>query len=134
MCISMREKLQRFMWGRYGNDRFNQFLFGAALVCMVLSMIFHGPFYLMAVAILVWSYYRMFSRNISRRSAENQKYLQKEMKFRAFFARKRKELRIRREFCVFKCPCCKQKLRVPRGKGKIAVTCRKCGTEFLKRS
>lgn len=130
----MREKLRRFMWGRYGNDRFNQFLLGAALVCMVLSFVFRGPFYILSVGILLFSYYRMFSRNISKRSAENQKYLQKEMKVREFLGKKKREINMRKQYHIYKCPNCKQKLRVPRGRGRIAVTCRKCGTEFIKKS
>lgn len=130
----MREKLKRFMWGRYGNDRLNQFLMCLALINMVLSMIFRGPFYILAVGILILSYFRMFSRNIAKRSAENQIYLQKEMKVRAFFTKKKKEAEMRKQYHIFRCPNCKQKLRVPKGRGKIAITCRKCGTEFFKKS
>ena len=109
-------------------------LLGAALVCMVLSFVFRGPFYILSVGILLFSYYRMFSRNISKRSAENQKYLQKEMKVREFLGKKKREINMRKQYHIYKCPNCKQKLRVPRGRGRIAVTCRKCGTEFIKKS
>lgn len=73
----MKEKLQRFMWGRYGNDRFNQFLMIVALVCLALSFFGLRIFYVLALALLVYVYYRMFSRNMSKRSAENQWYLKK---------------------------------------------------------
>lgn len=76
----MKEKLQRFMWGRYGNDRFNQFLMIVALVCLALSFFGLRIFYVLALALLVYVYYRMFSRNMSKRSAENQWYLKKEMR------------------------------------------------------
>ena len=79
----MKEKLQRFMWGRYGNDRFNQFLMIVALVCLALSFFGLRIFYVLALALLVYVYYRMFSRNMSKRSAENQWYLKKEMKVRS---------------------------------------------------
>ena len=81
----MREKLQRFMWGRYGNDQLNRFLMILVLVFLVLSMIFRGPFYFLALVALIYSYFRMFSRNIAKRSAENQWYLRKSMKVRGFF-------------------------------------------------
>lgn len=132
----MREKLQRFMWGRYGNDQLNRFLMAVMLVCLVLSMIFRfrGPFYFIALAALVCSYFRMFSRNTSKRSAENQWYLKRSMKVRGFFQKKKRELSQLKQYHIYRCPNCRQKLRVPRGRGRIAVTCRKCGTEFFKKS
>lgn len=88
----MREKLQRFMWGRYGNDQLNRFLMVVMLAGLVLSMIFRfaGPFYFIALAALIWSYFRMFSRNIAKRSAENQWYLNQSRKAKGFFRKKRK--------------------------------------------
>lgn len=130
----MREKLQRFMWGRYGNDQLNRFLMITVLVFLVLSMIFRGPFYFIALAALIYSYFRMFSRNITKRAAENQWYLQKTMKARGWFRKKKRELSQMKQYHIYKCPKCKQKIRVPRGRGRIAITCRKCGTEFVKKS
>ena len=78
----MREKLSRFMQGRYGNDRFNQVLMITALVCMVLSFLGLNIFYTIALILMVYAYFRMFSRKIYQRAAENQKYLQQEMKLR----------------------------------------------------
>ena len=66
----MKEKLQRFMWGRYGNDRFNQFLMIVALVCLALSFFGLRIFYVLALALLVYVYYRMFSRNMSKKCGE----------------------------------------------------------------
>lgn len=60
----MKEKLQRFMWGRYGNDRFNQFLMIVALVCLALSFFGLRIFYVLALALLVYAYYRMFSKDL----------------------------------------------------------------------
>ena len=88
----MKEKLQRFMWGRYGNDRFNQFLMIVALVCLALSFFGLRIFYVLALALLVYAYYRMFSKDLSKRSAENQWYLKKEMKVRGWWQRKKKLL------------------------------------------
>ncbi len=130
----MREKLQRFMWGRYGSDRLNQFLMIAALVCLVISFFGGNLFYLFALALMVYVYFRMFSRNIAKRSAENQWYLKKEMKVRGFFQKKKREWKQLKEYHIYRCPNCRQKIRVPRGKGRIAIRCRKCGTEFIKKS
>lgn len=130
----MREKLQRFMYGRYGNDKFNQFLMIVALVCLVISFFGGSLFYPLAFAIMIYAYFRMFSRNHGKRAAENQRYLKQEMKVRGFFQRKKREMKQMKEFHIYKCPNCKQKIRVPRGKGRIAIRCRTCGTEFIKKS
>lgn len=130
----MREKLQRFMWGRYGNDRFNQFLMIVALILMVISMFGPNILYTLALGVMIYAYYRMFSRQTAKRAAENQWYWQKEMKVRNWLQRKKREFSQRKDFHIYRCPNCKQKLRVPRGRGKIAIRCRKCGTEFIKKS
>lgn len=131
---NMREKLQRFMMGRYGNDRFNQFLMIVALVCLVISFFGANAFYTIALLIMIYAYYRMFSRQIYKRSAENQKYLQKEMQVRGFLQKKKREFTQLKDYHIYRCPGCKQKIRVPRGRGKIAIRCRKCGNEFIKKS
>ncbi|MCI9435604.1 MAG: hypothetical protein HFH85_00275 [Lachnospiraceae bacterium] len=130
----MREKLQRFMWGRYGNDNFNQFLLAVAFVSLLISFFGGGLFYLVATVVMVYAYFRMFSRNISKRSAENQQFLKQKLKVRAFFTKKKKELAERKVYHIYRCPNCRQKIRIPRGKGKIAIRCRKCGNEFIKKS
>lgn len=130
----MRDKIQRFMWGRYGNDRFNQFLMVCAMVFLVLSLFGLHFFYLAAIAVMIYAYFRMFSRNTYKRSAENQWYLKREMKVRSFFIKKKKELSQRKVYHIYRCPSCRQKIRVPRGRGKIAISCRKCGTEFIRKS
>lgn len=130
----MKDKLQRFMWGRYGIDRLNRILLACAFIFLILSMSGVGIFYAAATVIMVYAYFRIFSRNISRRTAENQWYLKWEMKARGFFLKKKKEFSQRKEYRIYKCPGCGQKIRVPRGKGKIAVSCRKCGNEFVRKS
>lgn len=130
----MREKLQRFMWGRYGTDRLNQILMIFAFICLLISFFGGGVFYLLATVLLGYSYFRMFSRNVNRRSLENQKYLQAEMKVRGFFQKKKRELAQRKDFRIYKCPGCGQKIRVPKGRGRIAISCRKCGNEFIKKT
>ena len=122
------------MMGRYGNDRLNQFLMICSLACVFLSFFGLYPFYALTVLLMLCVYFRMFSRNISKRTAENQWYLKKEMKVRGLFQRKKHKFGQQKEFCIYKCPSCGQKLRVPRGKGRIAIRCKRCGNEFIKRS
>ena len=130
----MRERIKRFMQGRYGNDRLGQAMLMAALACVVLSL-FRIPFIsTIGLAILVLTYYRMFSRQIAKRAAENQKYMQLEWKVRAKLQKKKQSLAQRRTHRIYKCPNCKQKIRVPRNRGRIAISCRKCGTEFIRKT
>lgn len=130
----MREKMQRFMWGRYGNDRFNQFLMASAMILLIISLFGGGLFYILATITMVYAYIRMFSRNVNKRALENQWYLKKEMKVRGLLAKKKNEFGQRKNYHIYKCPNCRQKIRVPRGRGRIAITCRKCGNEFIKKS
>lgn len=122
------------MQGRYGNDRLNQFLMIAALICIVLSFIWGGVFDLIALLLMIYAYYRMLSRNMYQRAAENQWYLRKEQKVKGFFGKQKNVFQQRKTHHIYKCPNCKQKIRVPKGKGRIAIRCQKCGTEFIRRS
>lgn len=130
----MKKKLQRFMSGRYGIDRFNRFLLACAIIFMILSMSGVGFFYAVATVLMFYAYFRIFSRDINKRCAEDQWYRKWEMKVRAFFRKKEKDFLQWKDYRIYKCPKCGQKIRVPRGKGKIAVKCRSCGTEFIRRS
>lgn len=135
----MKEKIGRFMAGRYGNDKLNQFMMAVFLGCAVLNLFVRNAY--VSTVLNSWEcllillvYIRMFSRNISKRYAENQKYLALENRLRRFFGQKRYLIQQRKEYHIYKCPGCKQKIRIPRGKGKISIRCPKCGEEFIKNS
>lgn len=131
----MRERLVRFMQGRYGVDKFSNFLIILALVLLVAD--FFLPFvYLRGAALLLvlYAYFRMLSKNHYKRYAENERYMKYYNKVRFFWARKKSHMEQRRTHKIYKCPSCKQSIRVPKGKGKIAITCPKCLTEFIRRS
>lgn len=130
----MKEKFMRFMQGRYGNDQFNRFLMIVAMVLLILSVFGLDLLYFIAIAVMVYAYFRMFSKQIYKRSAENQKYLQYEWKVKAKLQKKKSQLQQSKTHRIYKCPNCKQKIRVPKGRGRIAITCRKCGHEFIKKS
>ncbi len=135
MRLLMREKLQHFMVGRYGADQLGQFLLIAAIVSMVCSMLFRSSVCnLFAILLIVLSYYRMLSKNHSRRYSENMKYLKYSGKVSRFFRSKKQYLSQLKTYHIYRCPSCKQKIRIPRGKGKISISCPKCRTEFIKKS
>lgn len=137
--ITMRDRFRRFMQGRYGVDHFSHFLVVVALILMVLQLFIRSSAaYLilntLVVVIIVYAYFRIFSRNHYKRYAENEKYLQVHNRVKVFLATKKSHLLQRKTHRIFKCPGCGQSIRVPKGKGKIAITCPKCRTEFIKRS
>lgn len=135
----MKKKIGRFMAGRYGNDKLNQFMMAVFLGCAVLNLFVRNAYASTVLnswecLLILLVYIRMFSRNISKRYAENQKYLALENRLRRFFGQKRYLMQQRKEYHIYKCPGCKQKIRIPRGKGKISIRCPKCGEEFIKNS
>ena len=131
----MREKLIRFMQGRYGTDQFSRFLLGVAVVCLVLSLFIHsGIWSFLILLLIVYCYFRMFSRNHAARYAENQRYLNATARFRYWLDQQKKLANERKYHRIYVCPKCKQKIRIPKGKGKIMVRCPKCHHEFQRRS
>ena len=131
----MREKFYRFMQGRYGVDQLYRFIFFLALVLMIINTFLRNPMLnLVVYALLILDIFRMLSKNHSARYAENQKYLQMTRSIRTFFYRQRNMITQRKTHHIYKCPSCKQKIRVPKGKGKIEIRCPKCNTRFIKRS
>ena len=131
----MRERFRRFMAGRYGNDGLNQFLNIVSLVFLVLALLTRvGFLYYVALGILVLMYCRAFSRNISARSAENYKYYTLKDQSTAWWRSKKTQWDSRKQYRYFTCPQCRQKLRVPRGRGRIQISCPRCGNQFIKKS
>ena len=117
----MREKFIRFMQGRNGVDQFSRFTMGVALVAIVLTLFTGtrnglGAFLdILGMAALVYTYYRIFSKNISKRYAENQKFLNARYEWTVKAERRKKRFAQRKQYKFFKCPMCKQEVRVPRG-------------------
>lgn len=129
----MREKFQKFMQGRYGVDAFSKFLLGATLVLWVINIVADSRMInTWALLLLIYSYYRMFSKDINKRYQENQKFLALKSKLLARFKSEKSQMHERKTHHIYKCPTCKQKIRIPRGKGRICITCPKCKTEFTK--
>lgn len=135
----MREKFQRFMSGRYGADELSKTLSIVVVVCLVVSL-FSGLLpilsilYWIGLVIMVYNTYRMFSRNVSKRQEENQKFLNARYQAAVKKNARRKRWEQRDTYRFFRCPSCRQQVRVPKGRGKICITCPKCRTEFIRKS
>ena len=119
--------LRNFMVGRYGTDKLNMVILSAGLVVCLVSAFIDSPqvnLLLTAVSygLMFWALYRCFSRNTYKRYQENRKFMQ-------VFDRLKD-----RDHRYFDCPKCRQMVRVPRGKGKIAITCPKCRERFVKKT
>ena len=131
----MREKLTRFMAGRYGLDAFGKCILITAIILSLLASLFRSEMLnILAWALLFYTYFRIFSRNIYNRYSENQIYLTKTAKIRYWFAKQKSMMKQRKTHHIYKCPTCKQKIRIPRGKGRIEIRCPKCYTTFIKNS
>lgn len=131
----MREKFARFMAGRYGGDQLNRFIMVACLVLLLLAVIFNrtaisGVLWIISLVLLVLMYFRMLSRNRYKRAQENAKYLSLRYNAVKRFRMIKEKWTQRKEYKFFSCPACHTTLRVPKGKGKINIVCRKCGTSF----
>lgn len=123
MFQKLGEKLRRFMYGRYGSDQLTMLLLGLGVV-LCLAGSFSRLYWLgfLAYVPLIWAIFRMYSRNIYKRQAENRRFLQLTSRFRD------------RRHRYFACPRCRQRIRVPRGKGRIRITCPNCGERFVKKT
>lgn len=130
----IRNALQRFMYGRYGSDMLNNFLLISYLVLYFFSSVFQSALlYWVSLAALVWSVFRMLSRNFPKRREENVRFKKLADPVIRWY-RMHRTIRRDKDHVYFKCPNCAQQLRVPRGKGKITVTCRSCGAVFQEKS
>lgn len=131
----MKRKLMQFMQGRYGVDQFGRALFKVIMVFLIISILTRANgFSVLAFILLIYAYFRIFSRNHLKRAMENRRYLDLTADVRGkFFLWKRAQAQ-KKMHHIYRCPGCKQKIRVPRGKGRIVITCPKCRTEFIKNS
>ena len=123
----IRAGLYRFMSGRYGTDRLNVVILCVGVAASLLSAILQRQwigqvFWVLSYALMIWAIFRSLSRNINRRYQENRRFL---LMLDRFKDRKNR---------YFLCPRCRQTVRVPRGKGKIMITCPKCKEKFQRKT
>lgn len=134
----MRERFARFMAGRNGNDQLNSFLLGVTVVLALISTVFRksvgSVLFYVVLGLLIYVYFRMFSRNIYKRREENGKFMRMKYDMEGKYRAAKERWIQRKDYKFFSCPSCHTNLRVPRGKGKIKIVCRKCGTSFIGKS
>lgn len=123
----LKSALRHFMLGRYGTDKLNMAILTAGLICSLVVMFIRLPILdllltALSYVLMGWAIFRMLSRNIYKRYQENRRYLR--------FVERLKD----REHRYFDCPRCRQPVRVPKGKGKIAITCPKCRENFIRKT
>ena len=119
--------LRSFMSGRYGTDRLNMVILCTGLAASLLSAVlpaglFQFVLWTMSYALMIWAIFRTMSRNTYKRYEENRRFLQ-------IFDRLKD-----RHNRYFDCPKCRQMVRVPRGKGKISITCPRCREKFVRKT
>ena len=128
------EKIRQFMAGRYGNDFLNSalFIFGAviSIVCSLFRIPFGSLISFIPYGIAV---YRMLSRDYAKRSAENVKFLEVSKPWRDFIVKKFRQFQDK-DHRYYSCPRCHNTLRVPKGRGKIKISCPHCSKEFIKKT
>ena len=130
----IRNAISRLMCGRYGRDELGGFLLLLYFLLYVLSLFTSSrPLAWVALGFMLLFLFRALSRNFSRRREENARFLKLAKPLLDRFRLLRTRLRDK-DHRYFKCPSCGQQLRVPRGKGKINVTCRNCGAVFQEKS
>ena len=127
LVAKMSSGFRRFMTGRYGTDKLNTYILGAGVIVCLLTMFIPWAIVdlvlsLLSYVLLFWALFRTFSRNTYKRYQENRRFL--------LFLDRIKD----REHKYFNCPKCRQPVRVPKGKGKIAITCPKCREKFVRKS
>ena len=118
---------RNFMSGRYGSDRLNMVILGFGLLASILSSLFARSvvgtvFWFLSYGLMIWAIFRALSRNTYKRYQENRTFL-------LFFDRLKD-----RNNRYFDCPKCRQTVRVPRGKGKISITCPRCKEKFVRKT
>ena len=127
------------MIGRNGNDQLNRFLLLADVVLLLLASLLGRTalgslLYLLVLALLGLTYFRMLSRDVYKRRSENESYLRRKQQFLSRLRAIKERWKQRKDYKFFTCPSCRAVMRVPRGRGKIRIVCHKCGNTFMGKS
>lgn len=133
--MNFKERIRNFMIGRYGQDELGKFILSLSLILLIINLFIKTAALSFAALILIaYSYYRTFSRDINARYSENKKFLDSIEPLRRKFFSSKSKYDNRKIYKYIKCPNCKLEMKVPKGKGKIRVTCKKCGNKFVVKS
>jgi hypothetical protein len=129
--MGVKDSLERFMRGRYGQDELSRVLTISALALYIVSVLTKWiVLSSLSMVVLIFCLFRSFSRNTANRAKEAELYFKLKDKASGFFAGPIGRLRQSKDYRFFKCPSCGQWCRVPRGKGRIIMTCSRCSTKF----
>ncbi|MCR5402744.1 MAG: zinc-ribbon domain-containing protein [Butyrivibrio sp.] len=131
----MQRKLAQFFNGRNGIDSLGWTCNLVALVLLIINLFANSPvIYILWVALFGYSVFRAYSRNISKRYAENQKFLSMTEGIRRRIRLLKLQWRDRSVSRYYICKSCHQQIRVPKGKGRIEIRCPKCGERFIRKT
>ncbi len=120
---------RRWFIGRNGPDQLSLLV---VILAAFLSIIPWAYIWTITTALLVFAMWRMFSRNIEKRRKENLAFLNLVNRVKTWYYKTKTSAKQRKYYKVFRCPQCRQKLRVPRGKGKVSIKCSKCGNRMIR--
>ncbi|MBM7550228.1 DNA-directed RNA polymerase subunit RPC12/RpoP [Peptoniphilus gorbachii] len=127
--------MRKFMIGRYGQDELGKFILSLALILLIINLFVKtAALSAAALVLIIYSYYRIFSRDVRARYAENKKFLTSLDPLRRKFFSSKNKYDNRKLYKYIKCPKCKFEMKAPKNKGKIRVTCKKCGEKFIVKS
>ncbi|WP_156700268.1 hypothetical protein [Peptoniphilus gorbachii] len=133
--MNFKDKMRKFMIGRYGQDELGKFILSLALILLIINLFVKtAALSAAALVLIIYSYYRIFSRDVRARYAENKKFLSTVDPLRRKFFSSKNKYDNRKVYKYIKCPKCKFEMKVPKNKGKIRVTCKKCGEKFIVKS
>lgn len=134
--MTLRQRWNEWMRGRYGVDQYSKVLVWSAVIISLINILVtkSSGLNLVALGILFYGYFRIFSRQITKRSMENAAFLRKTLSIRKAFRNLKRRTLGENGFKYFECESCKTELRVPKNKGKIKVRCPKCKHETIIRT
>lgn len=135
MWQKIKDSFRSFMVGRYGGDQLSRVQVWTGFAIYIIAIITGlGILSYLGLAMYVWAFFRIFSRNVEKRAAENQLYLQKTANVRRNATQAANRFKNRKQYKYFRCPKCKSYLKLPRNVGEVTVTCGKCRHQFRKKA
>lgn len=131
----MRQQMEGWLYGRNGMDDFAKICYGIGLFLLFMNFFIHSRWVsLVSMGFLCYALFRIFSKNIGKRQKENMMFLQLIRGPEKYVHLYRLRIQNRKESRYYLCKGCEQIIRVPRGKGRIEITCPRCKKKFVKRT
>lgn len=135
MWQKIKDGFRSFMYGRYGGDQLSRLQVWTGFILYMLAILTGiGIFSMFGLALYIWAFFRIFSRNVEKRAAENQKFMQLTSGSRLRATQARNRWKNRKEYKYFRCPKCRSWLKLPHNVGEVTVTCGKCRHQFRKKA